>query len=830
MIIIKGKRFKDVVSIGILLVSCLLLMLYIFDLRRPDVPLIALVGGDETGGMAGMVNFIETGSWTKNPRLGAPFGIINEGPISHISHYDFLVKFFLSKFIKRPGLLFNILFLYLFPAISLISYFVLRSLGINRIFAVLGGLTYAFSPYIMWRNILHLNLSAYLFVPLAILLCFWIYKDNDFLSISRTNGFFNYKRNIYALIFVILIASNGSGYYQAFSCYTLFIAGFSCLFIKGKRINFVKSAVLCVGIVLTLLLNITYGIINGDNTMLNHIAERSFQDAEVYGLKIIQLFLPLKGFGIDRLQAIIDRYEQGLLINENQAAYLGIIGCAGFILLLLMFFVDKKRLEYDLLSKLNLFLVLLGTIGGFGSIIALLFSAVLRCYNRVSIYIMFICIFALCLFVQEFIKERGARKRIVYYIITVLVFIFGIFEQATNTEIDFHLGRIGIIANFDADKEYYRTLENMNDKNAMIFQLPYQEFPESLTGYNFMIPYIHTKTLSWSAGSIRGTKGDRFYKNICNLPVQTMLKVLKEYNFSGIQLNKKLYSTIPEQFEKTTAAIENQTGGKPFIDSTGNVYYYSLKEEYIKEIASLIQPVFSDGFYDLEQSSNMQWRWAKQKAELIIIYDGSSTVSANLSFKIGPSLRNNFIRISCDNIENEYPMNEQEEIILNLRIPPGGMAINFTTDAPKVSWAPKDPRDLYFMLRNPVLSVLKEQQPVFSDGFYDLEQFGNMQWRWAKQKAELIITNDRVTTVSANLSFRIGPSLRNNFIRISCDNIENEYPMNEQEEITLNLKIPPGGMAINFTTDAPKVRVPQESRDLYFRLINPVLSVPKEQR
>jgi phosphoglycerol transferase len=675
--------------------------------------------------MAPLLNFLgmtEPGSApAKYERLGAPFGLSYGGPYTYLSNYNLLILFFISRFIKEPGLAVNITFLYLFPAISLISYFVLRSIRTNRIIAILGGLTYAFSPYIMFRHMMHLNLSTYLFVPLAILLCFWVYMDNDFLSISGSKGFLKYKRNIYASIFIIFIGSNGTGYYPIFSCYALFITGLSCLFIKEKRINSIKSAILIFGIALTVLLNITYGIIHNEQVHYNYANEsRPYFHAEYHGLKIIQLLKPFSAHGISKLQNLLDVYNASApLTGENNSAYLGVVGCLGFIFLILVLFTVKKRPEYNLLSKLNLFFVLLGTIGGFSSMIALFLFPILRGYNRISIFILFISILALCLFLQECIEKKDTKKRTVYYFVILLVFVFGIFEPIQ----DFRSTRSMLIAQFDSNEEYYGIIEDMNDKGAMIFQLPYQPHP-IVSKTHFLISFVHSKTLKWSGGSFLGTEGERFYKNTCSLPIEKMLEVLKAHNFSGIELTKELYSTIPEQFEETTTTIESLLGRQPLIDFTGNIYYYSLKEENIKKINQIKKFkiyqntgfTFSDEFYNLEKKSgsylperdaHMQWRWAKRKAELVITNSSLSTICVRFSFKIGPSLKNNFIRVSYDNTESEYRMNEKKEIILDLEIPPGGVTINFETDAPKVV-APNDPRELYFRLINPVLLAPEE--------------------------------------------------------------------------------------------------------------------------
>ena len=99
-----------------------------------------------------------------------------------------------------------------FYLIGLITYFVLRCLKLREWISIGGALTFAFLPFIFFRNIEHLVLSSYYFIPLLILLCLWIYEDKNFLVLNKS--FFSYKKNILAIIFTALIANSGIVYWH----------------------------------------------------------------------------------------------------------------------------------------------------------------------------------------------------------------------------------------------------------------------------------------------------------------------------------------------------------------------------------------------------------------------------------------------------------------------------------------------------------------------------------------------------------------------------------------------------------------------------------------
>lgn len=71
----------------------------------------------------------------------------------------------------------------------------------------------------------------------------------------------------------------------------------------------------------------------------------------------------------------------------------------------------KKRLAC--LSELNISMVLLGTIGGLGSMFAFFVSPMLRAYNRISIFIEYVSILAVALLVNELIRVIKDNKKVV---------------------------------------------------------------------------------------------------------------------------------------------------------------------------------------------------------------------------------------------------------------------------------------------------------------------------------------------------------------------------------------------------------------------------------
>lgn len=280
--------------------------------------------------------------------------------------------------------------------IAYVAYFVLRQLRIKEWLSTGGALVYAFLPFIFIRGIGHIVLSCYYFVPLAVLMCIWLYEDERFMLPGK--GFFKYKRNYAGFIMAFLIASEGIGYWQIFACFFLMVAMLTAL-LRTKDWNYLKrgcisilSVIVCV--VISIIPEIFYRIVHGGTGLEGRI--RSIADSETYCLKIIQLLLPVNGHGIRPLEKLIYAYNEYVpCVNENWTAYIGIVGAAGFLFLLVWLFTRRKNestltKRLTVLADLNICGILLATMGGFGSIIFMMGIEIIRGYNRISVFIGFL--------------------------------------------------------------------------------------------------------------------------------------------------------------------------------------------------------------------------------------------------------------------------------------------------------------------------------------------------------------------------------------------------------------------------------------------------------
>lgn len=704
----------QILSILIIFCISLLLLFYFKALYNTQlfIPL-SYGGGDDYTALSNSKTIKDTGWIFRNPNLGAPFGTeYYDYPSFLLSNFDNLILKIFISFIGSPVLAVNLQFILLFPLIAIISYITMISLNINNIVSILCSLTFAFSPYIYVRGMSHMALSTYEFVPLSILLCLWIFEDDDFFIINKK--FFLYKRNIYALIFLILIANNGMAYYAYFTCFFILVAGVTSAINKKNKQKIFLSLAQVLLIIVTLVIELLPTMIYLKREGVNPLAViRSGADGEVYGLKIVQLFLPLSSHGNSFLENVINSYRNNApLVNENISSYLGLIGIVGFVMLIFMIYYNKFNSELasklKILSLLNISAILLATIGGVGSIVCFFVTTKIRGYNRISIFIMYICILAVG-YALTFLCKKVLNKK-VFIMGVMVVFSFSIWEQFSNGAISYTLNKL----NYESDEAFVQKLENGVSPGAMIFQLPYHQYPEggrvnNMSDYQLLTGYLHSNNLRWSYGGMKGRKADTWNKMISELDTENMVKALSVVGFEGIYIDRRAYTD--ETYRELVNVFSKMLAVSPIVSDNGNLVFFdmsSYNKKYYGEhsdaeiarlknnILNFVSVGFGNGFYEVEQNEQSQWVWMSQKSDMII----NNWTGKELEYEIKFNVSSGYVEFSSlkmvinKRIYN-YDINlTGKTISQKVMLQPGENVIKFISDASKVE-APQDPRELY---------------------------------------------------------------------------------------------------------------------------------------
>ena len=588
------KRRAAVKATGIYLGTALAsvaILIWVMKLWSADfsVPFHWKLGADVTFQAMLSKNLVEKGSLYTNSFLGAPGQLdLHDFPQPYFIHFFFMKL--LSLVSHDFVVVFNLYFLLAFPLTAVVSLFVFRSFNFSWPSGVLGSLLFTFLPYHFMRGEAHFFLSTYYLVPLMVLAALWVSTGEPLFAFDRgagKGGLVTHK-GLISLGSCVLIALDNP-YYAFFGAFFLVVAAARAYLRHGHTGSVLSTAILLTALVVTFSTSLTPNLIyfhrHGKN---DKVAHRQMGESEYFGLKISQLVLPVTGHRVGRVADRKGDYnrETSFLLNEDDSASLGLIGSCGFLVLLgwLLFGRPGESTVplLDAASVLNVSAVLLGTIGGFSSLFALEISTVIRAYNRISIYIGFLALFAVVLLLdklrQGWVRQswaRPVRDRVLFRSLVLTLLVFGIFDQTTA---DFVPPYQEIKTEYQGDADFVRRIEASLPQGAMIFQLPYVAFPESrslnrMRDYDHLRGYLHSRNLRWSYGAIKGRVGDSWEKETAALPTVKLVETLERAGFSGIYVDRFGYA---DQGVKLENELADSLHGVPVVSTDQRLTFFDF--------------------------------------------------------------------------------------------------------------------------------------------------------------------------------------------------------------------------------------------------------------
>lgn len=136
-----------------------------------------------------------------------------------------------------------------------------------------------------------------------------------------------------------------------------------------------------------------------------------------------------------------------------------------------------------------------------------------------------------------------------------------------------------IEAEYTSDADFVSEIENEVEAGSMIYQLPYHQYPEAgpvndMWDYHLYTGYVHSDTLRWSYGTIKGRDGDKWNKNVSQMSTRRMVEYLKEQDFAGIYVDRRAYTE--DEIEKLEEELETYTGSKPLVSENGNLSFFKF--------------------------------------------------------------------------------------------------------------------------------------------------------------------------------------------------------------------------------------------------------------
>ncbi|MFN0111882.1 MAG: hypothetical protein ACKVZH_23735 [Blastocatellia bacterium] len=723
-----NPRLRAVGVYFLAILVCVLIVRDLTGLRRAYLSHPFLYQGDALFYHIVTKGVMDHGWFLENPSLNAPEGLnLRDVPTSDNNFYFLVIKL-LGLFTTNYQLILNLFYLLSFPLTVIATLYVWRQFKLSWPVAVGGALLFTFLPFHHARGQHHLFLSSYYLVPLAVLVVMWI--------CWRQLDWQNWREQKLKLLFALIVCAllGSTGYYFAFFvCFLLLIAGaLAAAQSKNWRALLLPGLLIAVTGAVTIA-NLWPSVNYFQQAGAPSVVERPKSDADLYGLRIAQMLLPISFHPNTTISELKSEYNQRPGINENDDASLGLIGSLGFLYMLVWLFFRKPEIArlrsaglegaLDHLSLLTISSVLLATVGGFSSLVAFFLAPQVRAYTRISIFIAFFAIFAALTMFERLSQRMSAKlwQRVLFWGLMLVVAYFGAWESYS---LRFTPRYDSVRAEFEADGEFIRGLETRLPAGAMIFQLPVAVFPENpkihqMLDYDLARGFLHSRNLRWSYGAIKGRESELWQRGLAEKPPAEMAEALALGGFSGIYLDRNGY---PDRAAKLESELTAALSAPPLANSGARLSFFDLRvfaeqlrakltsQEWESKRDEVLNPLFTlwrGSFSFLEKNDLGNLRWAGREGELVIVNRSTRTKEVMLEMGLGGGKACN-LTVESEFFSERLALQEKGSLPFSrkLILPPGKHSIRFHSDGQRIL-TPGDYRELVFYLSDFKLTDFK---------------------------------------------------------------------------------------------------------------------------
>lgn len=482
----------------------------------------------------------------------------------------------------------KLFFLFGFSSCFVATYVTARAFSLNRSFAVTTSVLYTFASFHFFR-LNHLFYTWYFVAPLFFYLALDIYLTR---GPTCCTGLKSTLRKLVTSAAGMLVLASFGVYYALFGVIILATAGVMSAIKSRSSHGAKKAALLISATILGVILNIAPNVLgtykDGPNP---EVVQRSISESETYGLKMMQLLMPRIDHRISRLGEVAQRYQQTPLINENSFSSLGIIGAAGFMMALFYLLFIPARTGSDdrfrLLAVTTFMLFLFATIGGLGSLFAMVVSPAIRGWNRDSIFIACGALLFFFISLQLLLQKKTPWLANQSVAIAVVLLFVGLYDQTVPV---CKTCNAASKASFYSDRDFIHSIEKALPAGGSVYQLPYIGFPETprmhrLDSYQMMAGVLHSKTLHWSYGGMMGRPGDLFYRALGQEPISHQIEVIRRLGFDGIYIDRRGYADNGEALIQELSQLLQQP---PLLQSDNKeLVFYKLDNSAHPDLKNL---------------------------------------------------------------------------------------------------------------------------------------------------------------------------------------------------------------------------------------------------
>ena len=542
-------------------------------------------------------NIVSGGWWPHTAALGAPYGSQLLDFPQGGDNLNLALIWGLGRFTGNAALVTNLFYLLTFPLASISCFAVIRSLGVSRSAAAVSALLFSLLTYHFFRGESHLLLSAYYAVPLACYL-FLRLLDGRGLFARRASGPRLLRwcsgRSLSTVLICVVIGSE-SLYYATFAA-VLLVGGVLGALLTRRSLAAVGGLVAVALIALTLGLNLAPTLVYQARHGTNSQVVRSAAQDEAHGLKLTNLVLPQPNGRLGPLNRVSGRYDNAVSPGYCEACYasLGTVGTIGFGWLALCALAALvgalgalgARPLVRRASAGVLIAFAVASLGGISSLLEFFVTPDIRGWNRMSVFIAFFSLLAAAILLDlvgvRLRRRRGGAVLAAGALLAVLA--FGVFDQTSNYFVPDYTADA---AEYRSDAAFVKTIQSVLPAGALVFQLPYVPYPEGYpqtvdnepvtsysTSYEQLRGYLHSTTLGWSYGAMKG-RADDWPAQLSTKPVELAVPAAVAAGFDGLWVEPEGYSaTRDTELENSLEAL---LGQQPMVSRQGDLWFFDLR-------------------------------------------------------------------------------------------------------------------------------------------------------------------------------------------------------------------------------------------------------------
>lgn len=452
------------------------------------------------------------------------------------------------------------------------SMYSLRRLKFAAPLSVMLSVVYASLPFFYMRYHNHTYLAYYFAAPIAICIAIELYRNEFVFSFKKETR----TQTIINTVLLVVIGTTGI-YWAVFSCiYFLLVAilrGMEDMKFKSA-LNSIKAIGLTFGgFVIAVIPPVIYWIRNGVGYLFT-MRTGFLWAGEVYSVKLAELVLPNVSHRLSKLRTLRKSYTDAFGVNESMTAALGLLFSIGLLISLIYIFKiansDKKHIMRPV-SLLSVASILIVTNGGLGTFFAAIFPFV-RCYNRMSVFIAFLCAVSVGWALTELyeIAKKKIKKPLILKGIALIflgcLMVCAVYDEtfpAGNSQ-PYHQALYEEDRNLIWQIVDYEHDHDPKDEMVDVMFFPYMDFPENyrntggvLSGYEPMNLCSHSEDFAVSFGSQRGREYSDELVELEKLSMDERLDWAIENGFDGVMIS---YEGMKKTSKKDLYAIAERYG------------------------------------------------------------------------------------------------------------------------------------------------------------------------------------------------------------------------------------------------------------------------------